>query len=318
MVYATMSGFTAFLVAEIILGIGQSFISGADSAMLFDTLSHYGKSESYIKYEGRNYTVGNYAEALAGAIGGAIATVSLQLPFVLQALIAFMAVPAALTLFEPPHVGTRRRPGFLDILGVVKYATVTNRALRYNLLISSIIGTATLMMAWVYQLFLRDVGFKPYAIGMVHAALNLLVGTTTLFAHRVESALAPRRTIWLVSVTITSMFLLLGFLNSAWALAALALFYISRGIATPVLKYYVNRITPHEVRATVLSLRSLVIRLLFAILAPLYGWMSDTTDRATAIKALGLSFTLLIGLSLWLFFRSMGGEDGVGQDVAEE
>jgi hypothetical protein len=65
-------------------------------------------------------------------------------------------------------------------------------------------------------------------------------------------------------------------------------------------------------RATVLSLRSLIIRLLFAILAPLYGMLADFYSRARAMQLLGLTFTLLVGLSLWLFFRAMGDD---GRDV---
>ena len=38
-------------------------------------------------------------------------------------------------------------------------------------------------MAWTYQLYLRDVGFENYWIGIVHAGLNLIVGVTTLFAY---------------------------------------------------------------------------------------------------------------------------------------
>jgi MFS family permease len=305
LIYSVTGGYTGFLIAEVVLGIGQSFISGADSALLYDTLNYHGRPQDYMKYEGRHYTVGNFSEALAGVIGGAIAMFSLHLPFVLQTVIAFTAVPAALTLFEPPDALKRVQPGLRDIFRVIRYAAITNRQLRYNLLISCILGTATLTMAWTYQLYLKDVGFENYAIGMVHALLNLVVGITTLFAYRVEARLLPRRTIWLVSVSITSVFLLLGFVQTGWAIAALALFYFSRGIATPVLKYYVNRITTSDIRATVLSLRSLVIRLLFAILAPFYGWLSDLYGRPMAMKVLGLTFTLLVGLSLILFFRAL-------------
>jgi MFS family permease len=304
-IYSVTSGFYCFLLAEVVLGIGQSFISGADSAMLYDTLKYTDCEHDYLKYEGRSYTIGNFSEALAGALGGAIATFSLHLPFVLQTLIAFAAVPAALTLFEPPVDSKRAKPGFMDILKVLKYATITNRQLRYNLLVSSILGTATLTMAWTYQLYLKDVGFQNYSIGIVHALLNLLVGITTLFAYKLEARLMPTRTIWFTSVSITSVFLLLGFIQSAWAVAALALFYFSRGIATPVFKYYVNRITASEIRATVLSIRSMIIRLLFAILAPLYGWLADLHGRPTAMRVLGLAFTLLVGISITLFLRAI-------------
>ena len=37
-IYSISSGFTSFLGAEIVLGIGFSFVSGADSAMLYDSL----------------------------------------------------------------------------------------------------------------------------------------------------------------------------------------------------------------------------------------------------------------------------------------
>jgi MFS family permease len=304
-IYSITSGFMAFLIAEIILGIGQSFISGADSALLYDTLKHTKREDDYVKYEGRTYTIGNYSEALAGLIGGVIATFSLHLPFVLQTVIAFAAVPAALSLIEPPTHSKRKNPGIADVFRVIKYATITNRTLRYNLLISSILGTATLTMAWTYQLYLKDVGFENYAIGIVHALLNIVVGTTTLFAYKIERRLAPKGTIWFTSVSITMVFLLLGFVQSAWAVAALVLFYVSRGIATPVFKYYVNNITPSDIRATVLSVRSLVIRMLFAILAPLYGWLSDAYGRPAAMQSLGLTFTVLVGISIALFFRAM-------------
>ena len=95
LIYSGFSGFYAFLIAEITLGIGQSFISGSDSAMMYDTLAYYKRTDDYMKYEGRQYSIGNLSEAFAGLIGGAIATYSLQLPFILQTLIAFAAVPAA-------------------------------------------------------------------------------------------------------------------------------------------------------------------------------------------------------------------------------
>ena len=308
-IYAGFSGFYAFLLAEITLGIGQSFISGSDSALLYDTLAYNQRTDDYIKYEARQYSIGNISEAVAGLIGGAIATYSLRLPFILQTCIAFLAVPAALTLFEPPQEKRRENPGMRDILHIMKYALITNRKLRYNMLISCILGTATLTLAWTYQLYLKvNLGFEIYAIGITHFCLNILVGITVLFAHQVERKLTPRGTIWLVSITITSVYIAMGFIQNSWMLIALALFYMARGIATPVLRYYVNRITTSDIRATVLSTRSLIIRMLFAILAPCYGLISDHFGRAIAMRILGITFTVLVGLTIHLFLNSLDEE----------
>jgi MFS family permease len=304
-VYSLTSGYYYFLLAELILGVGQSFVSGADSAMLYDSLKSMDRDNEYIKYEGRNFTVGNYAEALAGLLGGTLASIHLRLPFILQTGIAFMAVPAAILLVEPHLHTTRKKPGIKDILSIVWYATVKNAKLRYNLLYSSIMGTATLTMAWIYQLYLNNIGFTSYYIGATHTVLNLIVGTTTLFAYKIEAKLKPKLTIWLTSIAITGSYIISGFIDSAWILVVLAIFYFSRGIATPVLKDYINRITSSDIRATVLSIRSLLIRGFFAVIAPFVGYLSDSYNRSFSMKIIGITFTLMVGSCIFLFLRSL-------------
>ncbi len=305
LIYALTSGYHWFLVAEITLGFGQSFISGADSAIMYDSLKATNRENEYIKYEGRNFTVGNYSEALAGIAGGALAAINIRLPFIFQTGIAFLAIPASIMLIEPIQSGFRKKPGIKDILNIVWYATVKNAQLRYNLLYSSILGTATLTMAWIYQLYLHSIGFTEYWIGTTHTILNLIVGTTTLFAYKIEARLKPQMTIWFTSIIITGSFVISGFIESAWILVVLAVFYFSRGIATPVLKDYINRITSGDIRATVLSIRSLIIRAFFAVIAPLVGYLSDHHNRAFSLKITGLLFTALVGSSIFLFLKSL-------------
>ena len=45
--YSLADTFVAFFISEILLGFGQSLVSGADSALLYDTMIHYRKEESY-------------------------------------------------------------------------------------------------------------------------------------------------------------------------------------------------------------------------------------------------------------------------------
>ncbi len=304
-VYATTSGYYYFLIAEVILGIGQSFVSGADSALLYDSLKGLNRDKEYIKYEGRNFTVGNYAEAIAGLLGGTLAAIHMRLPFILQSGIAFMAVPASIMLIEPALSKVRQKPGIKDILNIVWYALVKNAKLRYNLIYSSIMGTATLTMAWIYQLYLSNIGFTSYYIGATHTVLNLIVGTTTLYAYRIEARLKPKLTIWFTSIIITGSYIIAGYINSAWILVVLVIFYFSRGIATPVLKDYINRITSSDIRATVLSIRSLLIRAFFAVIAPLVGYLSDNYNRAYSMKMIGIAFTVMVGSVIFLFLRSL-------------
>ena len=71
-------------------------------------------------------------------------------------------------------------------------------------------------------------------------------------------------------------------------------FYIIRGLATPILKNQIHGITPSGIRATVLSIRSLIIRLAFAILGPFLGWQADRAGLPGAL-VMGAAFFLVTG-----------------------
>ena len=70
--------------------------------------------------------------------------------------------------------------------------------------------------------------------------------------------------------------------------------FLVRGIATPTLRQFINDLTPSDVRATVLSIRSFTIRLSFAIVAPFLGWISDNYTIRESLFLLGVG-VLIIG-----------------------
>ncbi len=226
-IYSFSYGFIAFLIAEVVLGIGQSFISGADSAMMYDSLKADGRANEYVKYEGRTFSIGNFSEAIAGFLGGALAEISLRLPFFFQTGIALIAVPAAFMLIEPQISRHRHQMRFKDIFLIIKYAIITNTSLRWNIIYSSIIGSATLTMAWIYPLYLKGLNFSEIGIGATSTVLNLVVGFTTLFAYRIEQKLKPKATVWITTLMISGGFILVGLINSYMILGILILFYFS-------------------------------------------------------------------------------------------
>jgi MFS family permease len=305
-IYATTASFAWFVVAELTLGVGQSLVSGADSAMLYDSLKAQKRQNQYTRFEGINTSVGNFAEALGAILGGALAEFSLRVPFIGQSFIAFMAIPAALTLVEPERLQKRIKTGFGDVLKIVHYALVVNRDLRWGLVYSSLIGTATLTMAWVYQLALHDFGFSEFYIGATATGLNLLVGLVTLMAWKIERDLPPRMLIPLITIVITGGFVA-GGLAGGWVpfILVLVVFYAARGIATPVLKNIVNVMAPSDIRATILSIRSLIIRAIFAIVAPFFGWTADLLTLGQALIITGLVFAVACSLVIMLFIRSL-------------
>lgn len=52
-VYTAATSFRDVLIAEILLGIATSFISGTDSALLYESLKDQGEETAYARHEGR-------------------------------------------------------------------------------------------------------------------------------------------------------------------------------------------------------------------------------------------------------------------------
>jgi MFS family permease len=304
MIYTGSYGFWEFLVAELILGIGQSFISGADSAMLYDTLKSERRENEYLKYEGRVISVGNFSEAFAGILGGLLATISLRTPYMVQVFVSAAAIPAAFTLIEPKLDLPKRVASMKDIFNVVKHALVVDTRLRNFIYLSSLIGAATLTYAWFIQPYLIALKLPVATFGIIWTLLNLTVGFSSIFAHRIEKHFTQVQTTGFIVISIASGFILTAAFVSVWAIPLLFLFYLIRGIATPVLKDYINSMIDSDNRATVLSLRNMFIRIIFAITGPILGWITDQYSLQAGLAVAGCFF-LVSGLILFICTYSL-------------
>ena len=302
--YGISHGFAGFLIAEIILGIGQSCMSGADSAMLYDSMMEVKKEKQYSRFEGRITSLGNFAEAIAAIIGGLLATITLRTPYIAQTIIALIAVPAAISLKEPVRHIKLASSSFMEVVGIARFALFENRELRRNILFSAFVGCATLTMAWFVQPFFEYSEIDIKWFGFLWAALNLIVGIASLMAYNIEKRIGQKASIMLIALAVPIGYITLSQSGMILGLIILVFFHIVRGYATPILKDYINRITGSEVRATVLSVRNFIIRINFSLIGPLIGWIKDVYSLQTALLIAGSTFIFLTVSTAILFIAS--------------
>ena len=306
-IYSVSDSFLGFLVAEIILGVGGSFISGADSAMLFDTLAAADLREKYLSFEGRITSLGNIAETIAAILGGIIAGYfSYRHVYVAQTVVASIAIPAAFLLREPLRQATHHTSSIKEsishILLVCRTSLFVNPKLSSALLFSSVTGIATLCMAWTAQVFFVYKGFDEVTITPLWVILNLTVAFFAGFASKTQKFFGKKTLLVVIIFYIPTTYILLGALPTAPAILCLWLFFAIRGYATPVLKDLINQNCDSATRATVLSIRSLIYRVGFAILGPLIGWIASKYTLSTALiiaGALLLTLSCLTGYNLY-------------------
>lgn len=308
MIYAVSGTFSQFLMAEIVLGLGGSFISGSDSALLYDSLKEENEEQLYLRYEGRITALGNFAETIAAICGGLIAAfLSYRAVYGAQAIIAAIAIPASLLLVEPKRARLTDRPGLKQILAICHQSLFVNLKLCSTILLSSIIGTCTLCMAWTAQVFFVTEGLDEVSITPIWVILNLMVALVSAIAHKIRDIFGIKLAVISIIIYIPAGYMLLGALPLIAGLLSLLVFYAVRGYATPLLKDLTNHYCASDIRATVLSIRSLIIRTGFSILGPLIGYGARHSTLSATLVAAGLLLFLLSAVAGIFFFRQVPG-----------
>ena len=301
--FSFFGGFYAFAIAQVLVGIGGSLMSGSDSAIIYDTLLETNSKTKYTKIEGKAYAIGNFSEAFAGILGGFLAVGSIYMPIYVQTSILFFSIPIAFTLIEPTmHKENKLDRSFKAVLEVVKFAMVDNQKLKWLIIYSSAMGVATLSMAWFAQPFFKSINIPLAYFGILWAVLNFSAGITSFNAHQLDKKENNYKMLFYIALAMSTSFIFLGCNASVFGLIFILLIYLLRGIVTPILRNAINENTTSNKRATVLSVRSLIIRISFAISAPILGYIADNYSLAISFYGLAILvgfFSILSAIKLY-------------------
>jgi MFS family permease len=301
--YSFAYSYGVIIIAEILLGVGVSFISGTDSALLYDTLLELGNGEQSIHIEGRQLSFGHYSEAVAAVLGGVLAAYDIRYPFYGEAIVMCIGLIATMYLIEPKRkqsadisdtsINSIISQSWKAILATARFALWQHPRLRWLLLFSGITGSATLVMVWFVQPYMLHVRIPLGWFGVIWTVLNLLVGVFAANAHRIESHLGMRGMLIVLCLAMPIEYLVLGTFLSIWVFPALLISFFVRGVNNPIFNSYINREVSSRERATVLSLRQLVTRFVFCIVAPIIGWVNDNQSMRSAFIVCAVLFLAL-------------------------
>ncbi len=303
--YTIADWFWGFLIAELVLGLGSSFISGTDSAMLYDILLDEWRQAQSKKIQWYLQSVSSLSEATASFLGGFLAVISLRLPLEIQFYLYLAAIPLVFSLREPQqHKHDNKEGIWKGITKIVRYSLHEHREVKWLILFSGVFSSSTLIMTWLSQYYFTAVELPLSYFGVVWSLLVLSLVPASFFAHRIEDALGKRRSLFLMTSLPIIGFFLLSVVGVIYGIAILFLFYLARWFGSVVFSDYVNVLIPSTIRATVLSVQALMTRFVFLILGPVVWWISDTYSIHTALLASGCIFLCLSSLSLFFLSRS--------------
>jgi MFS family permease len=313
--------FIIFNLGEIIAGISMSFASGADSALAYDSLKSLGRENEYRRIEGNATSMRHLAFAVFAPAGGLLASINLALPYLASSIVIFFSGLIALTFVEPQKnnestqslkfkdqglKSNAHRKTYYEIKRSLNLM-LGNKRILWFVLFFSLVFLATRLGFWIYQPYMKMVGLPLSLFGVVFAFLYLVSALVSKYADHLEKILKENLTLFLMPTLVVLSFFLLSRFLTLWSLSFILIPQMTFGIHEPILKSHINRLTPSEVRATMLSVQNMVGNAIFAVFAPFLGSLVDRLGLQNALLIFALVI-IVLWIGLWRYrikwFRS--------------
>jgi predicted MFS family arabinose efflux permease len=302
--YATGTTFAGMVLAEVVLGAGVAFASGADAALLFTALEQGGRAGDYARWEGRVRAAAQVGESASSAVGGYLYTQSPRLPFWLQVPVALGALASVAAMTESPREQHPARVSHLaEAWSIVRHTLVRNPRLRAAVALSVTLGLSTFLMVWLIQPYMQSRGIPEAWFGPLWAIANLHVALMSLVSGRVAARIGRDTTLLACCLLIALGYGALAASTSAAAVVFYLCFMTARGLHTPILMSALQRDAPADARASVLSLNALLFRLGFALIGPPVGKLVDRLGLAAALAVLAVVCSAATLICFHLFRR---------------
>ena len=180
--------YSLLYVGEFLGAIGFALMSGADSALFYDSVVSAGRKKDSRRLLANYEAVGTLGIVVALPLGSFIGAInypaSLPWTFVLTAICAVFAGFVFFSCREP----RRRRKETSSLLqGVAGISyLLKNKKLLAFALNSTLISAVLFFMFWFYQPLLLEAGLDFRLIGFVGGGLNLFAFILLMNLHRIE------------------------------------------------------------------------------------------------------------------------------------
>ncbi len=295
LLYIIFKSFYIFAIAEIIFGMGLTFNSGADAAILYESLKKLDRKKEYQKMEGHAAFLIFIGQAVGSIFSGFLYKYNPSLPFWISLINIFIAVVVA-TSFKDTERQKSEHKYLVHVFKSIHISFKTPRIL-WTVLFAALMGFSFRVSFWLYQPYFQTVNIDVQWFGVIFFFFNMIAAFSSKVLVKKYYDTRPRKILISLALLLAFTYLIPAFLIFPWAIAIIGLQQIIRGLYNPTLRFYINHQIKDEYRATVLSLVSLTASLSFAIFSPFVGISLDKSGTIPTYIWMG---TITLGGTLLL------------------
>lgn len=251
---------TPFMIwtANIIWVIGYALVSGADSALLYDSLFYLNREKEFMKIRGRSDAYRLALVAVCSIAAGYLAEINLRLPVFLSTFFILANLFNLLFMFEPPVVKYQQYYWREHLQKIVDGLSLVWQAKKILWLIgfAVLVGTVSKIWFFTYNMYFELVELPLVYYGWIFFPLNLVAATVSHNADRLRRRLGETGSMLLMLGCLAMPILLMSYLVFPGSSLLIIIQNITRGLINPFVEDEVHAQVSSRNRATAISIKS--------------------------------------------------------------
>lgn len=296
--YGFSNSVIMFAIGETLFALSWSLSSGADSALMYESLKSNKEEKNFVRYRGRYSSLTMLSIGIASIIGGYLASrIDFSIMFIIGGCFASIGFFIALTLKEPKnHERIIEKNHWKHMKDGFNYVKEHKKIMKYTLYFS-FFGAATLMLFYIIQPYLISFNMNYQIIGYVTAGYFILNALGFLLTDKVSKiARDDDKTLLYILFGSAILYLAIAFVNVWIGVALIMIIMFFSAVKEALVDFKVNKYAKSSHRATVLSIKNMAMQVMYSMIAPIIGFIMDVWDVKSAIILMGLSLTCF-----WIF-----------------
>ena len=289
--------FWIYAIAMMVNAWSYNFDSGTSTAFLFDSAVEAGQKDRYLQISSFLSGVAEVTRTLGTVVAGFFIHGALAWTYYIAIGLSLLSILLIFLMKEPESKSDERNHLTIKrILEVVKQEWQEKPVLFYWMLTYQLVGTIMCMFYFYYQQKISDLAsWQVSLIMLIGSGFNLLA---VYLASQIGKKWNSNQ-VFPILVALTGLALLLVGVKTPFAY--LSVYLLTNALYAVYQPIYYNDLQaylPSSVRATMLSINSMMFSLSMIVIFPMTGWLIDTCGFVAVFLVLGLitlfSFPLLM------------------------
>jgi len=284
--------FWIYAIAMMVNALSYNFDSGTSTAFLYDSAVEAGQKDRYLQISSFLSGVAEVTRTLGTVVAGFFIHGALAWTYLIAIGLSFLSIILIYFMKEPmAKREINESLTFKTIVLQVRKEWHEKPVLFYWMMTYQLVGTLMCMFYFYYQQKISDLaGWQVSLVMLIGSGLNLIA---VYVASQIGKKWNSNR-VFPTLVALTGLALLLVFLGTPFAF--LLVYLLTDTLYAVYQPIYFNDLQgylPSSVRATMLSINSMLFSLSMIVIFPLTGWMIDRWGLVAVFLVLGLILLLI-------------------------